>query len=195
MTNIKGIIVSYTSIMAFMGMGLFTIPFFFNGADNVNATSNADAIIEVDAERSSDDNKAKAKKYYDIWNAGTWDKLDAMIADDYVSHSRLPGVTPDREGMKQWMASVKNAFPDVHFTVEQQVAEGDLVVTRWSAIGTHDGAFLGIPATGKKSKVTGISITRYENGLSVESWGEWDALGMMTNMGAIQPNKKEGGSH
>ncbi len=192
MTNIKGIIVSFTSIMAFIGTGLFNAPFLLNDADNANVTYSSDAIIEVDAERSSDDNKAKAKKYYDIWNAGDWDKLDAMIAEDYVSHSRLPGVTPDREGMKQWMASVKNAFPDVHFTVEQQVAEGDLVVTRWSATGTHDGAFLGIPATGKKSKVTGISITRYENGLSVESWGEWDALGMMRNMGAIPAPPKSG---
>lgn len=189
MTNIKEIIASYSSIMALIGMGLLAIPPFFNTADDTNKAASLEAAIESESIAASNENKALAKKYYEIWSNGDWDKLDKMIAEDYVTHSRLPGVTPDREGMKQWMMNVKSAFPDVHFTVEQQVAEGDLVVTRWSATGTHDGAFMGVPPTGKKSKVTGISIVRYENGLSVESWGEWDALGMMTNMGAIKPNK------
>ena len=101
------------------------------------------------------------------------------MADNYKSHTALPGVTSDREGMKQWLGVVLTAFPDVHFTVEQQIAEGDIVVTRWSAKGTHDGPMMGMPATGKKTKVTGINIVRIKNGKSVESWGEWDAMGMM----------------
>lgn len=148
----------------------------------VNVDGNTELVVtafEKDASATLDDNKARARKFYDIWNAHNPDGLDAVIAKNYKMHSKLPGVTPDREGMKQWVASIIDAFPDIHFTIEQQIAEGDLVMTRWSATGTHKGALMGMPATGHKTKVTGISVVRLEDGLSVESWGEWDTLGMM----------------
>lgn len=185
MTNIKTILVSLTSIIALVGIGL---PSMSSVLDTDRSTNTE--VIESTSTFSPEDNKAAARMLYDIWSEGNLDKVDTIVAEDYASHSRLPGVTPDREGLKQWMAGVRVAFPDVHFTVEHQVAEGDFVVTRWSATGTHKGEMMGFAPTGKKSKVTGINITRYENGKSVEAWGEWDALGMVQSMGGMQPADK-----
>jgi predicted ester cyclase len=78
------------------------------------------------------------------------------------------------------------AFPDLRFTVEDQVAEGDKVVTRWSSEGTHKGELMGIAPTGKHAAgVTGISIDRYLDGKFVEGWANWDTLGLMQKLGVI----------
>jgi steroid delta-isomerase-like uncharacterized protein len=77
------------------------------------------------------------------------------------------------------------AFPDLKITVEDQIAEGDKVVTRWTAEGTHDGDLPGLPASGRSSTVTGIGIDRIEGGKIVEAWGNWDTLGMLQQLGAI----------
>ena len=152
MTNFKKTIVSYSTLVAFISMGMVSIPSFFNATDDTHIKSIGESTIELQSTIESEENKEIAKKYYEVWSSSDWDKLDELLAENYVTHTKLPGVTPDREGMKQWMMGVKSAFPDVQFTVEQQVAEGDLVVTRWSAIGTHEGAFMGIPPTGKNLK-------------------------------------------
>ena len=133
----------------------------------------------------SEENKATARRFYDAWNDHDPDALADVLASDYVSHTSLPGVSNDAAGMKQWVAATIAAFPDIAFTVEDQVAEGDRVATRWSARGTHENTFMGIPGTGKKVTVTGINITRHKDGKSVEGWGEWDKLGMMQQLGAI----------
>lgn len=78
-----------------------------------------------------------------------------------------------------------SAFPDTKMTVEQQIAEGDKVVTRWKAQGTHKGELMGIPPTGKQVTVTGISIERIVGGMIVESWEEFDQMGMMQQLGVI----------
>ena len=87
---------------------------------------------------------------------------------------------------------VLSAFPDYHSTVEDQIAEGDEVVTRFSSQGTHQGEFLGIAPTGNRVRVTGIDIARVEEGKIVESWSEADMLGMMTQLGVIpEPGQSE----
>lgn len=183
MADMKEKLASYTNVMAFCSIGLFAIiP--FSGFANLGG--NSDVLVatsEVVTEATMDDNKERARKFYEIWNAHNPDALDSVIAKNYKMHSKLPGVSQDREGMKQWVASVIAAFPDIHFTVEQQIAEGDLVMTRWSATGTHKGTLMGMPATGKKTRVTGISVVKLKNGKSVASWGEWDAMGMMRQIG------------
>jgi steroid delta-isomerase-like uncharacterized protein len=77
------------------------------------------------------------------------------------------------------------AFSDLQMTVEDQIAEGDMVVTRWTAVGTNDGDLPGMPASGRSSTVTGIGIDRIEDGKIVEAWGNWDTLGMMQQLGVI----------
>src|SRR5205823_14624824 len=89
------------------------------------------------------------------------------------------------EGSKQFIAMYLTAFPDVHFTVEDIIAEGDKVVTRLTVRGTQQGAFMGIPATGKQTTSTGIDINRIVDGKSVEHWLEMDTLGLLQQLGAV----------
>lgn len=133
----------------------------------------------------SDQNKAHARRFYEAWNAQDPDALDDILASNYVSHNPPPGVTSDAAGMKQWFQVIIAAFPDIAFTIDDQVAEGDRVATRWTARGTHENAFMGIPGTGRQVTVKGISITRHQDGKSVESWGVWDKLGLMQQLGAV----------
>ena len=77
------------------------------------------------------------------------------------------------------------AFPDIQMTVEEQVAEGDRVVTRWSAQGTHEGELMGVPASGKQVTVSGITIARLADGKIQEEWSNWDGLGLMEQIGAM----------
>ena len=87
--------------------------------------------------------------------------------------------------MKQMIGMMRGIFPDLVLSTEDLIAEGDKVVLRWSATGTHQGGFMGVPATGNKVTVTGIGIDRIEGGRIVEHWEQFDAMGMMQQMGAI----------
>jgi predicted ester cyclase len=85
------------------------------------------------------------------------------------------------------------AFPDMHYTVEDLIAEGDKVVCRWTVRATHQGEFMGVPATGKVVTWTGISITRFAGGKDVEDWESFDMLGLMQQLGAIPQMAQTGG--
>ncbi len=87
--------------------------------------------------------------------------------------------------MKQFVSGMRSAFLDLHFTIEDQIAEGDKVVTRWKASGTHRGEFQGVPPTGKQATVPGITIDRIAHGKLVEGWTNWDALGLMQRLGVV----------
>jgi steroid delta-isomerase-like uncharacterized protein len=89
--------------------------------------------------------------------------------------------------VKQVVSLYRRAFPDVHFTVDDMLATGDKVITRWTGQGSHLGALRGLPATGRKVRVSGISIDRLANGLIVETWMNWDTLGLMEQLGAARP--------
>jgi steroid delta-isomerase-like uncharacterized protein len=133
-------------------------------------------------------NKAVARRFLEeVWNKGKLAVLDEIIAKDHVNSGpgTLPGLPTGPEGSKQLVTVYRNAFPDVHFTIDEQIAEGDKVVTRWTAHGTHKGELVGIPATGKSSTVTGIGVDRIVNGKIVESWGIFDQFGMMQQLGVI----------
>src|SRR5436190_2064627 len=83
------------------------------------------------------------------------------------------------EGVRQSVAGYLGAFPDLSIRVEAQIAEGDLVTTRWTAVGTNSGEFWGQAPTGKQATVTGITIDQIAEGRIVESWTNWDSLGLM----------------
>ena len=117
-------------------------------------------------------------------NQGKMALIDEVYSPDYVGHE-TSGPVHGQEGLKQYIMMYRTAFPDAHYTVEDQIAEGDKVVTRWSGRGTHQGPLMGIPPTGKQGTVTGISIDRFEGGKIVETWTELDALGMMQQLGVI----------
>ena len=133
-------------------------------------------------------NKTVSRRFFDeVFGKGKLNVLDEIIAKDNVNSGpgSLPGLPTGPEGAKQLITIYRNAFPDVHFTIDEQIAEGDKVVTRWTALGTHQGELAGIPATGKSSTVTGIAVDRLVNGKITESWGIFDEFGMMQQLGVI----------
>jgi len=137
---------------------------------------------------STETNKAVSRRFLEeVFGKGKLNVLDEIIAKDHVNSGpgTLPGLPAGPEGAKQLVTVYRNAFPDVHFTVDEQIAEGDKVVTRWTGHGTHKGELLGIPATGKTSTVTGIAVDRIANGMIAESWGIFDQFGMMQQLGVI----------
>jgi steroid delta-isomerase-like uncharacterized protein len=87
--------------------------------------------------------------------------------------------------MRAFVEQYKGAFPDSHIAIEEMIAEGDLVVIRWRATGTHHGELMGVHASGKPVEITGIGIDRIVDGQIVESWTNWDTLGMLGQIGAI----------
>lgn len=123
--------------------------------------------------------------FEELFNQGNLAVADAIVATDYDNHNPVPGETPGREGLKQFVAYLRSTFPDLHIAVEDQVAEGDKVTTRFTISGTQHGEFAGIPPTGRRVTVTALNIHRVVNGQIREGWLNWDALGMMQQLGAL----------
>jgi len=134
---------------------------------------------------SAEDNKATARRWYEeVFNAGNLDLIHELFAPNFVDHdpvNPLPGL----EGVRQVVGMYREAFPDLHITVEDWVAEGEKVVTRFRAQGTHKGPLMGIPPTEKQVTVTGIDMLGFEHGKNSEHWGNRDDLGMLQQLGAV----------
>ena len=123
-------------------------------------------------------------------NGGDTDVIDDLVAESFVEHNPPPGMHGDREGFKQMIREIHAAFPDFHTEVQDQIVAGDKVVERWTADGTHEGEWLGIPATGKKVHFEGIDISRLEDGRLVEHWTQMDTVTMLQQLGVI-PTEEE----
>ena len=124
--------------------------------------------------------------FEEVWNNQNLSAADELIASDFVDHDpQSPLSVQGIEAYKQFVRYYLNAFPDCHFTVEDEISEGQMVVTRWTVTSTHTGNLGAIPATGRRISVTGISCIRVENGKAVESWTNWDTLGMMQQLGVL----------
>ena len=121
-----------------------------------------------------------------VWNRGDYDSLDDLVASDIVIHSPTPGGDiHGPEGLRQFYGALRAAFPDLHFTIEDQVAAGDRVVTRWTARARHTGVFQGIPPTGRQVRMAGIDIDRLADGKVVECWPVMDELGLLQQLGVV----------
>ncbi|RPI91001.1 MAG: ester cyclase [Chloroflexi bacterium] len=120
----------------------------------------------------------------EVWNRRNFANLNELVSSDFVVHAAGEEIH-GREGVRQFYSVLHQAFPDIHFTIEEQIAEGDRVVTHWTARGTHRGEFNGIPATGKQFKVTAIDIDRIVDGKVVESWTNMDQLGLLQQLGVV----------
>ena len=122
----------------------------------------------------------------ELFSEGRMETADELIAPGATGHDpSLPAPTRGPDGVKQAAEGYRAGFPDLRIRIEDQSAEGDLVTTRWSAIGTNTGEFWGMPPSGKQVTVTGITIDRIIVGRVVESWTNWDALGMMQQLGVV----------
>ena len=133
------------------------------------------------------ENKASARRFLDeVINRGNVSVIDELSGANFVDHQAPPGVPPTPEGVKAFITSFRAAFPDLRYTLEDSIAEGDRVVQRTTARGTMKGDFLGMPASGKSATWSEIHITRYENGKAVEHWAVVDQLGMLAQLGFAQ---------
>ncbi len=131
------------------------------------------------------ENKALVRRLFEeIWNKGNLSVADQIFATNYVHHDpSTPDFGRGPESEKKRATLYRTAFPDLQLAIEDLVAEGDRVVTRWTARGTHRGELRGIAPTGKQFTVTGISIARISGGKLVEGWVNWDAQGLMEQLG------------
>jgi predicted ester cyclase len=121
----------------------------------------------------------------EIFNQGKLQLIDELYAPDYRDRSVQPGMAPTREGFKQFVTSLRTAFPDLHYTIDDSIESGDKFVTRLTASGTMRGEFAGMPATNKHATWTEFHIVRVNNDLVVEHWGLVQELGMMVQLGVI----------
>lgn len=133
---------------------------------------------------STEENKTLARRFYETMDKSNGAGMEEFVAPQVVMH--FPGSPPlNREQVQGLMGVFYSAFPDLHHTFEDQIAEGDKVVTRVTYRGTHKGEFQGIPPTGKEVAFAGILIDRFEGGKIVEHWSNLDMLGMMQQLGVI----------
>ena len=132
-------------------------------------------------------NKANMRRIYEkIWNQGNFEVLDEIISPDYVGHLPTPpGAPSGREGLRWLIQMYRTAFPDLHVQVEDQISEGEKVLTRITIQGTHQGQFMNVPPTNKKVTVTALVVTRFENCQNVEGWAELDRYGLMQQLGVV----------
>ena len=133
------------------------------------------------------ENTASATRFLEeVMNWGNLSVIDELSAPNFVDHSAPPGISPTNEGFKAFVAMFRSAFPDLHYTLEESIAEGDRVAQRTTAHGTMKGDFQGMPASGKSATWSEIHITRFENGKAAEHWGVVDQLGMLVQLGFAQ---------
>jgi steroid delta-isomerase-like uncharacterized protein len=135
----------------------------------------------------SEQNQALVRRWFEIWSTGNLALADQIVATNYVNQDpTAPMPEPGRAGFKQLVTQYRTAFPDLQCTVDEIIDAGDRVVTRWTTRGTHKGDLMGIPPTGKKIIFTGISINRVSNDQVVEHTTNWDALGLLRQLGVVQ---------
>ena len=136
----------------------------------------------------SDQNKALARRNVEeIWNQGNLSVIDELVAPNATFHDpAVPGGKfTGPEGFRQFVQIYRGAFPDVRLTIEDLIAEGDKVVSRWTATGTQKGELMGIAPSGKRVTVTGCNIDQYQNGKIVEGWASYDMLGLLQQLGVV----------
>ena len=123
----------------------------------------------------------------EVLNQGNIEAAGQFFWEDMVEQVPLPGQGPGLAGLKDVLRGMQTAFPDMHWKIEEQIAEGDKVLTRFDWTGTHQGTFLGVPATGRPVKVWGMVIDRLEGGKIKDTRILMDALGLMMQLGVIPP--------
>lgn len=133
----------------------------------------------------SAENKALLRRWFEeVWNQGSPEAVDGLMAPDAVVHAAT-GTLRGPEAFKAFQSAYRNAFPDVHLTLDQIVAEGDMVAARWTARGTHQGDGLGFAATNARAEFQGMVFARIRDGRFVEGWDCFDQLGMLQQLGAV----------
>ena len=129
---------------------------------------------------------AVRRLFEEVWNKGNLPLTDELFTPNYAHHdSSTPDVGRGPESEKKRATLYRTAFPDIRLTIEDIIAEGETVMARWSCRGTHTGVLSGIAPTGKQFNISGVSIARFAGGKMAEGWVNWDALGLMQQLGVV----------
>lgn len=132
---------------------------------------------------SPEENKKIVYQLNDIWQ-GDLGIVDELVAEDYKNHNPIvPDAPPGPEGFKENVSALLTAFPDITWSIEDVIAEGDKVVFRAVGHGTHEGELMGIEPTGREVTLSGIVIFRIDDGRVVERWAQFDTMGMLSQLG------------
>ena len=135
---------------------------------------------------SVEETRAVAQRWMEeVWQKASPAAIDELLAADFSFNYASPGVAPDREAYKQVVNELFVGFPDIQFTTEDMVAEGDRAAIRWAGRGTHRGQFMGVAPTGKQVTHGGISIIRVAGGKIAEEWGYANTLDVLQELGAF----------
>ena len=134
----------------------------------------------------SEQNKTAARHFIEKGlNQRDLSALDEYFSSNLTDHALPPGLPAGLEGRKMFASALLAAFPDLHVHLEDMIADGEKLVTRYTVHGTHNGDLMGIPPTGKQVSIGGIAIDRFENGQSIEHWELFDQMAMMQQLGVI----------
>jgi steroid delta-isomerase-like uncharacterized protein len=132
------------------------------------------------------DYKAMAQRWFsEVINEGKEEVIDELCSADFVDHDPLPGTGADLAGLHDFVRQVRAAFPDLEATAEDILVEGDRLAVRSTFRGTHQGDFMGMPASGKKVEVSNYDFVRFENDMAAEHWGTIDSAALMEQIGAV----------
>ena len=142
---------------------------------------------------SPTENKALVRRFYEEIDKGNLGIVDELVAEDYIDHAPppIPNLPKGREGVKRAFRTFQQATPGTHH-IEDQIAEGDKVVTRLTSAGKHEGDLPGAPRTGNDMKMTSITIHRIANGKLVEKWSEKDMLSLLQSLGMMPSMEQHG---
>jgi steroid delta-isomerase-like uncharacterized protein len=132
-------------------------------------------------------NKAIVRRLYEeVWNLRKLELINEIVSPSHALHApTLLGSSVGPEAYKRQFLSMLEGYPDLQWTVEDLIAEGDKVVACWTMSGTHKGEYMGVPATNKKVSFDGITIHHFSGGKIMDSYSNWDALGMMQQLGVV----------
>ncbi len=136
---------------------------------------------------SPEANNAIAEKFFNsVWSKGDFSVLDTLISPDAVDHSTVGGKPKTEKGSASFRAIVtmfRSAMPDIHLTINDEIYTGNMVVHRWTLVGTDTGGVMGMPPSGKQLTFSGITTVRMANGKIVERWANVDELGLLQQLG------------
>ena len=134
----------------------------------------------------TEENKALFRRTYEeLLNRGDLSVADELVSADFINHEAPPGRNRGPESMRGLATMLRTAFPDLRFTIEELVAEGEVVAGRLTMSGTHEGPLMGMPPTGRSVRQNHMHFVRFREGKAVEHWGVRDDVGMMQQMGVI----------
>ncbi|MDT0322775.1 MULTISPECIES: ester cyclase [unclassified Streptomyces] len=143
-------------------------------------------FTDLDVVRDEQLNKATARSFFEEISKGNPNALEGLCTPGYVDHDPGNGPEPVGRAEAESIAARYVGAISPTFLIDDQVAEGDMVTTRWTVTGTHDGEFMGLPPTGRPVRITGQTTHRFDHGLIAEAWWNWDQFGLLSQIGMVE---------